>query len=80
MYLTLYALGARGDRDLLTAILRSAPSALAGAALIIAAGFLDGGLRSLLWLAALVIGLFGPLLAGSSGWRVGRHTSSSGTA
>ena len=46
MYLTLYALGARGDRDLLTAILRSAPSALAGAALILAAGFLDGGLRS----------------------------------
>jgi low temperature requirement protein LtrA len=70
MYLTLYALGARGDRDLLTAVLRSAPSALAGAALIIAAGFLDGGLRPLLWLAALVIGLFGPLLAGSSGWRV----------
>jgi low temperature requirement protein LtrA len=70
MYLTLYALGARGDRDLLAAILRSAPSALAGAALIIAAGFLDGGLRPLLWLAALVIGLFGPLLAGSSGWRV----------
>ena len=71
MYLTLYALGARGDRDLLAAILRSAPSALAGTALIIAAGFLDGWLRSLLWLAALVIGLFGPLLAGSSGWRVG---------
>jgi low temperature requirement protein LtrA len=70
MYLTLYALGARGDRDLLAAILRSAPSALAGAALIIAAGFLDGGLRPLLWLAALLIGLFGPLLAGSSGWRV----------
>jgi low temperature requirement protein LtrA len=70
MYLTLYALGARGDRDLLAVILRSAPSALAGAALIIAAGFLDGGLRPLLWLAALVIGLFGPLLAGSSGWRV----------
>jgi low temperature requirement protein LtrA len=70
MYLTLYALGARGDPDLLAVILRSAPSALAGAALIIAAGFLDGGLRPLLWLAALVIGLFGPLLAGSSGWRV----------
>ena len=31
MHLTLYALGARGDRDLLAAILRIAPSALAGA-------------------------------------------------
>jgi low temperature requirement protein LtrA len=70
MYLTLYALGARGDRDLLAAILRSAPSALAGSALIIAAGFVDGGLRPMLWLAALVVGLFGPLLGGIGGWRV----------
>ena len=46
MHLTLYTLGARarGDRDLLAAILRIAPSALAGAALILAAGFADGGL------------------------------------
>jgi low temperature requirement protein LtrA len=39
MHLTLYALGARDDRDLLTAILRLAPLALSGAALILAAGF-----------------------------------------
>jgi len=70
MYLTLYALGARGDRDLLAAILRSAPSALAGSALIIAAGFVHGGFRPMLWLAALVVGLFGPLLGGIGGWRV----------
>jgi low temperature requirement protein LtrA len=70
MHLTLYALMARGDRDLLAAILRIAPSALTGAALIIAAGFVHGGLRSGLWLAALAVGLFGPLLSGLSGWRV----------
>jgi low temperature requirement protein LtrA len=70
MHLTLYALAARGDRDLLAAILRIAPSALAGAALIIAAGFVHGGLRPLLWLAALAVGLFGPLLGGMRGWRV----------
>jgi low temperature requirement protein LtrA len=70
MQLALYALGARGDRDLLTAILRVAPSALTGAALIIAAGFVDGGAKTLLWLAAIVIGFFGPLLTGLSGWRV----------
>jgi len=70
MHLALYALAARGDPDLLTAILRVAPSALAGAALIIAAGFVDGGLRPILWLAALAIGFFGPLLGGMSGWRV----------
>ena len=70
MHLTLYALAARGDRDLLAAILRIAPSALVGAALIIAAGFVDGGLKPLLWLAALAVGFFGPLLGGMSGWRV----------
>jgi low temperature requirement protein LtrA len=70
MHLTLYALSARGDRDLLAAILRIAPSAITGAALIIAAGFVHGGLRPVLWLAALAIGYFGPLLGGMSGWRV----------
>jgi low temperature requirement protein LtrA len=70
VWLTLYALGARGDRDLLAAILRNAPWTLIGAALIIAAGFVHGGLRPMLWLAALAVGLFGPLLGGIRGWRV----------
>jgi low temperature requirement protein LtrA len=70
MHLTLYVLGARGDRDLLAAILRIAPSAIAGSAIIIGAGFVHGGLRPLLWLAALAVGLFGPLLGGMSGWRL----------
>ena len=70
MHLTLYALSARGDPDLLAAILRVAPSALVGAALIIVAGFVDGGLKPMLWLAALAAGYFGPLVRGMSGWRV----------
>ena len=70
MHLTLYALSARGDPDLLAAILRVAPSALIGAALIVVAGFVNGGLKPMFWLAALVVGLFGPLLGGMSGWRV----------
>jgi len=70
MHLTLYALAARGDRDLLTAILRIAPWPLTGAALILTAGFVDGEAKALLWLAAIVIGFFGPLLTGVSGWRV----------
>ncbi len=70
MHLTLYALAARGDRELFAAILRIAPSAVAGASLIIAAGFAHGGIRPTLWLAALAVGLFGPLLGGMSGWRV----------
>lgn len=70
MHLTLYALAARGDPDLLKAILRVAPSALAGATLILAAGFVHGGLKPILWLAAVGIGFVGPLLTGTSGWRV----------
>jgi low temperature requirement protein LtrA len=70
MYLTLYALGVRSDRDLLAAIVRIAPMALAGAALILFAGFVHGAVRPLLWLAALVIAFFGPLLSDMSGWRV----------
>jgi low temperature requirement protein LtrA len=70
MQLVLYALSARGDRDLLRAIMRIAPTTVAGAALIVAAGFAHGGLKPLLWLVALVVGFVGPLFVGLSGWRV----------
>jgi low temperature requirement protein LtrA len=70
MHLTLYALAARGDPDLLAAILRIAPTALVGAGLIVVAGFVDGRVKPVLWLAALAIGYIGPLLTGISGWRV----------
>jgi low temperature requirement protein LtrA len=70
MHVTLNALAARGDGDLLAATLRYAPWALSGATLILAAGFVHGGVKPVLWLAALVVGLFGPLLGGTSGWRI----------
>jgi low temperature requirement protein LtrA len=70
MHLTLFAFAGRGDPDLLGAVLRIAPSTLVGAALIIAAGFVHGGLRPVFWLAALVISYFAPLLTGMEGWRV----------
>jgi low temperature requirement protein LtrA len=70
MYLTIFALSAPGDEALLGAILRNAPWSLTGAALILAAGFVHGSLRPMLWLIALAIGLFGPLLVGITGWRV----------
>jgi low temperature requirement protein LtrA len=79
MHLTLYALAARDDPDLLAAILRVAPSALLGAALIIVAGFVDGGLRPMLWLAALAVGYLGPLLGGMRGCTCNRRTSLSVT-
>ena len=70
MHVTLNALTARGNRDRLAATLRYAPTALLGATLILAAGFVHGGLKPILWLAALAVGLFGPLLGGMSGWRI----------
>lgn len=70
MHLTLYALSARHDPDLLGAILRIAPYTLVGAVLIIAAGFVDGGLKPILWLAALAAAFLVPLLLGIRGWRV----------
>jgi low temperature requirement protein LtrA len=70
MQVTLNALTARGNRDLQAAILRYAPTALAGATLILVAGFVHGGIKPLLWLAALAVGLFGPLLGGMSGWHI----------
>ncbi len=70
MYLALFALAGQGDPDLLAAVLRTAPSGLVTAVLIIAAGFVQTGLRPVLWLAALVIGYLAPLLVGVSGWTV----------
>jgi low temperature requirement protein LtrA len=68
--LGLYALAAHGDRDLLKAVLRIAPSIVAGGALIVAAGFVDGALKPSLWVAALGVGYLGPAFLGLSGWRV----------
>jgi low temperature requirement protein LtrA len=70
MHVTLYALGGRGDPDLLAVVVRFAPTSLVGSALILAAGFVDGGLRPALWLVALAVAYFGPLVAGITGWRV----------
>ncbi len=70
MHVALFALAGRGDRDLFAAVLRITPSTVIGAGLIIAAGFVDGGLKPALWLLALTIDYVGPLVSGVSGWRV----------
>src|SRR5690349_15868435 len=50
MHLALYALAGRHDRDLLRAVLRLAPWTLAGATLILVAGFgFAAGARTWLW-------------------------------
>src|SRR5919201_7001697 len=54
MHLAVYVLASRGDRDLLSAVLRLAPWTLLGATLILLAGFgFADGARTWLWVAAL---------------------------
>jgi low temperature requirement protein LtrA len=69
MHTALYTLAGRGNPDLLGAVLRLAPWTLIAATMIFAAGWVDG-LRTWLWVAALMLGYGGALLSGSIGWRV----------
>jgi low temperature requirement protein LtrA len=70
LHLGLYALSARPDRALFGAVLRIAPSSLLCATLIVAAGFVEDPLKSVLWIVALAVGFFGPLLVHMEGWRL----------
>jgi low temperature requirement protein LtrA len=71
MHLALYGLAGRGNRDLLSAVLRLAPWTLLGATLILVAGFgFTDGARTWLWVAALACTYVGAGLSGSTGWRV----------
>jgi low temperature requirement protein LtrA len=69
MHVALYALAGRGNRDLLSAVLRLAPWSLLGATLILVAGFTDAA-RTWLWLAALACTYVGAALSGSTGWQL----------
>ncbi len=70
MHIALYALAAKGDPDLLGAVLRMVPSSTISAVLIITAGFLEGEARIALWAIALAIDYLGVLVGRGSGWRV----------
>jgi low temperature requirement protein LtrA len=71
LHLVLYAIGARDDPDLLGAVLRLTPSATFGPAMLVAAGFLEGTERVVVWIVALVIDYVGPAVIGAMrGWRV----------
>jgi low temperature requirement protein LtrA len=70
MHLALYSLAARGDRDLLGAVLRMTPSSTISGFLILGAGFLEGHERTTLWILALAIDYFGVLVGGGQGWRL----------
>jgi low temperature requirement protein LtrA len=70
LHIVLYSIG-RSDRDLLGAVLRFAPTAIAGASLLVLAGFLAGNVRVAVWLVALAIDYVGPAAFGAGrGWRI----------
>jgi low temperature requirement protein LtrA len=70
MFITLFALAGRAEPDLFAAVRRMGRTTVVAGALILAAAFVHSGLRPALWLAAFVIGFFGPALAGVRGWSV----------
>jgi low temperature requirement protein LtrA len=70
MHLALYALAARGDHDLLGAVLRMTPSSTISGVLILTAGFLDDEQRVALWVIALAVDYLGVLVGRGTGWRV----------
>ncbi len=70
LHLVLYAIAGRDDRDLLRAVVRVIPPATLGPALLVIAGFLDGGRQLALWAAALTIDYLGATVGGLRGWRI----------
>jgi len=70
MHLARYALAARGDPDLLGAVLRMVPSSTISGILILTAGFLEGDQRTALWVLALAIDYLGVIVGGGQGWRL----------
>jgi low temperature requirement protein LtrA len=70
LHILLYAIAAKRERDLLGAVLRMTPSATAGPALLVAAGFLDGSAQAAFWAGALAIDYLGVLIGRGRGWRV----------
>ncbi len=70
LHLVLYAVAARGQPELLASVLKLTPTAVAGPLLILAASFLDSGLREAVWIVALVIDFAGPALQDSGGWKL----------
>jgi len=62
--------GRAGDDDVLAAFTKITPGLLLGAALIIVAGFFDGGVRAAIWIAALAIDYATPTIAGTTGFHI----------
>src|SRR3954452_13172536 len=70
LYLMVFALAGRGDRELLRAVLRLVPSVVASGALLLAAKPLRGAAKLACWGAAAAIAYVAPLIGHMRGWRL----------
>src|SRR2546421_6068495 len=70
LQIALYAIAARGDRELVGAVTRIVPSAPIGPALLVTAGFLHGSAQLALWGAALAVTYLSAPVGHMRGWRV----------
>ena len=70
LQLQLYAIAAKRDRDLVTAVLRLVPPTTLAPTIILVAGFLDGRAQAALWVVALAIDYLSALMGRGEGLRV----------
>jgi low temperature requirement protein LtrA len=72
LHVVLYVIAGKrgGDRELLRAVLRLAPTAVLAPVLIIGAGFLHGAPQMAVWGAALAVDYLAVLIGHMRGWRV----------
>lgn len=66
----LYGVAAKRDPDLHQAVVRLLPSATIGPLIILAAGFVDGGWQTALWVIALTVIYGGALIGRGRGWNI----------
>jgi low temperature requirement protein LtrA len=66
----LYGVAAKRDPDLVQAVVRLLPPATLGPLILLAAGFLDGGWQTALWVIALTVIYGGALIGRGRGWNI----------
>jgi low temperature requirement protein LtrA len=69
-HIGLFVIASRDDPALRRSVAGLAGSTALGVGLLVAAAFTDGLWQGLLWLAALLLDVGGPLLFGSEGWKL----------
>jgi low temperature requirement protein LtrA len=71
IHLVLSAIVGRDDPKRRSALVRFAPTAIAGASMLVLAGFLEGNARIAVWVLALGVDYLGPVVIGiGRGWRI----------